>query len=254
VHLSLEQFCEVVKGLKTPNADKAIIVLWFCDHAQQGVAMTAGQLVRIMGDHHLGTANATFLAKAIRKSKLCNESRDGFSLKPGSRNIVREWLPSHLDGMHPAMDHKAGYLPEDVWIRTKPYIESVCRQLNGSFKSGYYDAAQVMLRRLLETLIIEAYEHLSRQGEIKNKAGNYMMLGNMVERACGEKSFNDIPIGRDSKTTLKELREVGNWSAHSRAYNAVAADLTSGLKFDKRGVRLLVQELIQIAKIQLSAS
>ena len=35
--------------------------------------------------------------------------------------------------------------------------EEVCRELNGSFKHAYYNAAAVMLRRLLETLIIEAY-------------------------------------------------------------------------------------------------
>jgi hypothetical protein len=192
MHLSLDGFCEVVKESNRKNAEKALAILWYFDHEQPGIAKTAGQLTKLLGDHHVGTANQTALAEAIRKTKLANESKSGFSLKPGSRKIIRDWLPD-LDGIQPAMDHASGYLPEPIWKNTRGYIEEVCRELNGCFRHAYYNAAAVMLRRLLETLVIEAYEHLDRETEIKDGGGNYLMLSDLAERVCGEKGHKGIP-------------------------------------------------------------
>jgi Domain of unknown function (DUF4145) len=244
MRLSLDGFCEVVKKSDKKNAEKALAVLWYLDHEQVGIAKTAGQLTKVLDDHHIGTPNQTALAEAIRKTKLANESKSGFSLKPGSRKIIRDWLPD-LDGIQPAMNHASGYLPEPIWNNTRGYIEKVCRELNGSFHHAYYNAAAVMLRRLLETLIIEAYEHLDRETEIKDGGGNYLMLSDLAERACGENGHKGINLGRDSKKSLKEARNVGNWSAHARRFLAHAGDLT---RF-QAGMRLLVQELIQIADL-----
>jgi len=146
------------------------------------------------------------------------------------------------------MDHGSAYLPEAVWTRTRGYVEAVCKQLNGCVRAAYYDAAAVMLRRLLETLIIEAYEHLQREDEIKDQAGGFFLLKELVERANGEKGHRGLNLGRDAKATLDKVRNTGNWSAHARRYNAVSNDLASV----QAGVRLTVQELISIAGLQRS--
>jgi hypothetical protein len=245
MYLSLDGFCGVLQKSNRSNAEKALAVLWFFGHEQPDIAKTAGQLTKVLGDHHLGTPNQTALGEAIRKTKLANESKkSGFSLKPGSRKLIRDWFPD-LDGIQPEMDHTSGYLPEPIWKNTRGYIEAVCRELNGSFRHAYYNAAAVMMRRLLETLIIEAYEHLNRETEIKDGGGNYLMLSELAERVCGERGHKGLNLGRDSKKALKEVREVGNWSAHVRRFFAHANDLT---KF-QAGMRLLVQELIQIADL-----
>ncbi len=245
MNLSIDDFCELVKDLKLSNAEKALAVLWFFDHQQPDITKTAGELTKVLGDHHVGSPNQTALAEAMRRTRLANESKQGFVLKPGSRKVIRDWLPDDLDGIQPAMNHASGYLPEAVWKNTRGYVEEVCRELNGCFRHAYYNAAAVMLRRLLETLIIEAYEHLGREGEIKNGGGNYLMLSDLAERACGESGHKGLSLGRDSKKALKEARNVGNWSAHARRFLAHAGDLTKL----QDGVRLLVQELIQIADL-----
>lgn len=244
MHLSLDVFCEVLRSLDRPNADKALAILWYIDREEADVVRTSGQLTKILGDHHVGTPNQTNLAEAIRKTKLANESKNGFWLKPGSRKIIRNWLPD-LDGIQPVMDHGSGYLPEPIWKNTRGYIEEVCRELNGSFHHAYYNAAAVMLRRLLETLVIEAYEHLGREMEIKDAGGNYLMLGDLAERACAENGRAGLNLGRDSKKALKDARNVGNWSAHARRFLAHAGDLTKL----QAGMRLLVQDLVQIADL-----
>ena len=168
MNLPLDSFCEIIKNLNKSNAEKALALLWYFDHAQPGTAKTSGQLTKVLADHHAGAPNQTALAEAIRRTKLANELKNGFSLKPGSRKVIRDWLPQDLEGIQPKLNHTSGYLPEHTWRNTRGYVEEICRELNGCFRNAYYNAAAVMLRRLLETLIIEAYEHLGRQTEIKD--------------------------------------------------------------------------------------
>ena len=243
MHLSIDDFCLFVRKAKGTNAEKALAILWFFDREAPGAVRSAGQLTKILGDHHIGTPNQTALSEAIKKTKLASESKSGFSLKPGSRKIIRDWLPD-LEGIQPAIDQASGFLSEPVWRNTRGYIEEVCRELNGSFHHAYYNSAAVLLRRLLETLIIEAYEHLGREDEIKS-SGNYLMLSELTERACGEGGHKGLNLGRDSKKALKDARNVGNWSAHARRFLAHAGDLTKL----QAGMRILVQELVQIANL-----
>jgi hypothetical protein len=92
---------------------------------------------------------------------------------------------------------------------------------------------------------LKPYERLNREAEIKDPSGNYLMLSDLSERACGENGHKGLNLGRDSKKALKEARSVGNWSAHARRFLAHSGDLT---KFQD-GMRLLAQELIHIADL-----
>ncbi len=122
MYLSLDGFCEVVKKSNRTNADKALAILWYFDQEQPGITKTAGQLTKVLGDHHIGTPNQTALAEAIRKTKLANDAKSGFSLKTGSRKIIREWLPD-LEGIKPDIEHISGYLPEPIWRNHRGYIK-----------------------------------------------------------------------------------------------------------------------------------
>src|SRR5687768_3640064 len=56
---------------------------------------------------------------------------------------------------------------------TRGYIEAVVNQVNGCYERGWFDACAVMIRRLLETLIIEAFEANGLADKIKNASGDY---------------------------------------------------------------------------------
>lgn len=246
MHLALVDFCEQVRSLDKSNAEKAIAILWYHDQKAADVAMTPGALTRIMCDHHVGTPNSTQLGEAIRKFKLCNESKAGFSMKPGSRGLVRAWFAGNLDGIQPRINHAEGYVPEAVWIDTRDYIVKVCRQLNGCFANAYYDAALVMLRRLFETLIIEAYDYWGRRAEIDDGSGNPRMFGKLVEQVKGVNGHKGLSVGRNCKYALDAVKDLGDKSAHDRRFNACAADLTK-IQGD---VRAAVQDLFEIASLK----
>jgi hypothetical protein len=100
----------------------------------------------------------------------------------------------------------------------------------------------------VETLIIEAYEFLKRDTEIRDTNGNYFMLRALVERANGNPPHSGISLGRDAKRALEEVKALGDKSAHNRRFVAHAPDLVN----IQGAVRTAVQELIQIANLTKS--
>ena len=126
---------------------------------------------------------------------------------------------------------------------TRGYIERVAHQANGCYAQGWYDASAVMLRRLLETLIIECYEAHAIADRIKDSTGNYFFLRDLVDRLLTEDKWT---LGRNVKTVLPKLKELGDKSAHSRRFNAHREDLDKVLD----PLRDTVQELVSLAKLR----
>ncbi len=126
---------------------------------------------------------------------------------------------------------------------TRDYIEKVAYQINGSYVSGWYDACAVMLRRLIETLIIEAFESYNIQAKIKNPNGDYQYLGDLITKTLNEPSWN---LGRNTRIALPRLKNIGDQSAHSRRYVAHREDIDKVLP----DIRSVIQELVYLAKLK----
>jgi hypothetical protein len=100
-----------------------------------------------------------------------------------------------------------------------------------------------MLRRLIETLIIEAFEHYKIEEKIKNPAGDYLYLRDLVAKCLAERAWN---LTRNCKQALPRVKDMGDKSAHSRRFNAVRGDLDPLLA----DIRLVVQELLYLADLK----
>jgi hypothetical protein len=101
-----------------------------------------------------------------------------------------------------------------------------------------------MMRRLLETLIIESFKACNLVHKIKDhKTGDFLSLSDLIYKALQEPSWN---LGRNTKRALPSLKSIGDQSAHSRRYNAHREDIDK-LTPDFRTV---CQELIYLAKLK----
>lgn len=92
------------------------------------------------------------------------------------------------------------------------YISRLLPQLNGAFDNGWYEATAMILRRLVETLIIELYTRRSCQSEIQDKTTNeYLMLKALIDKLNGDPRF-----GMQSRviTGLKAVKDLGDIAAH----------------------------------------
>jgi hypothetical protein len=152
----------------------------------------------------------------------------------------RNFLPPS-EGTRPTSEHVLAF----SHVRnTRGYIERVVNQINGSYEKGWFDGCAVMMRRLVETLIIECFETAKIADRIKDvRSGEFLYLKDLIDKLLQEKDFN---LGRNAKKGLGNLKMVGDLSAHSRRYNANREDIDKVAS----DFRIVCQELIYLAKLK----
>lgn len=131
------------------------------------------------------------------------------------------------------------YFPIELFKNTRGYLETIALQAAGCYDSSLYDACSVMTRKLLEVLIIEAFERYGISAKIKNGNDNFFYLSDLIEKFKQETTWN---IGRNAKESLPKLKKMGDLSAHNRRYIAKKPDLDS-LKSD---LRIVLEELVHL--------
>jgi hypothetical protein len=152
----------------------------------------------------------------------------------------RNFLPPS-EGTRPTSEH---VLPFSFVRGTRGYIERVVNQINGCYEKGWFDGCAVMMRRLIETLIIECFEKFGIADSIKDaRSGDFLFLRDLIDKLIQEKSWN---LGRNAKQALPKLKNLGDQSAHSRRYNANREDI------DKltNDFRVTCQELLYLAQLK----
>lgn len=128
-------------------------------------------------------------------------------------------------------------VPDEVVSNEKGYFTKVIRQINGCYQDGYYDACFVMIRRSIETLIIEVYENLKEERQIKNSEGNYLSFSKLIDKALEN---NKIKLSKIAKRDLQTIKKFGDTAAHNRRLNLKKCDVD---KYSD-SVRLIIEELI----------
>jgi hypothetical protein len=224
-----------------------LAILWFQGLENPNAIMTPGDLSKVIKEAGLGQPHSTKLGESLQRTGKVLRSSQGLRLTMLARSELREQFKGLAEASPADVDHEQGFLPGELWRGTRGYIERVCEQLNGCYQYGLYDAASVMLRRLIETLVIEAYEHAGRESEIRDSGGNYLMLRDLAARATGN---SPIGLGRDAKDALNRIKEMGDRSAHNRRYNALRADLDKV----QSGARVIVDELLNLAALRSAAN
>lgn len=126
---------------------------------------------------------------------------------------------------------------------TRSYIERIVHQINGAYENGWYDACGVMIRRLVETLIIETFEAHTISPKIKNSQGDFFYLSDLIPLTINEASWN---LGRNAKAALPKLKDIGDKSAHSRYFIAHREDIDRVAS----DLRVVVQALLLLSKLK----
>jgi hypothetical protein len=100
-----------------------------------------------------------------------------------------------------------------------------------------------MIRRVLETLIIESFERHGLATKIKNSSGDFFYLRDLIDASLKQPTWN---LSRGCKQAMPKLKDVGDKSAHSRRYVVHRGDIDP-LTGD---IRLVVQELVYLAGLK----
>ncbi len=137
-------------------------------------------------------------------------------------------------------------LPFELYKGTRQNIKSIADQINKSFYFGIYDGAAVLMRRLVEMLLISAFQEINQEDRIRGSDGNYLQLSQIINEALQNKALD---LSRNAKSYLGIFKEKGDLSAHNPFHITFKKDL----ELLQPKFRHLIQELQYKAKVLPSA-
>jgi hypothetical protein len=139
--------------------------------------------------------------------------------------------------------HAGVILPEDppLFKGKDKYIREIAFEVNRCFRNGAYNGCSVLMRRLLETLIIQAHEKAGTTAMAKHPStGNFYKLEKLIDDLV---SANPFSLSRNAIGALPRLKRIGDWGAHNRNLLIRESDIEN-IKSD---ARLCFEELLRHA-------
>jgi hypothetical protein len=148
-------------------------------------------------------------------------------------------LPNVGNLSSPSRSASESILPAAVLATAPTYLQRSLLQANGCYERRWFDAASVMVRKLVENLIIDVYERNGKADEIK-KDGEYHMLAGLITAILNQSHWQ---LQRETKRELPEIKRLGDRAAHNRRYQATKQDIDQV----RTGLRATVDDLLHLA-------
>lgn len=128
-------------------------------------------------------------------------------------------------------------IPITIFDNTPYYIVANAKQMCQCYDTGLYDATLVLMRKLVETLIIECFERHGIDNQIKDSNGVFYYLSDLIVNFVSSKNWN---VSRNLKSNIEKVKKYGDLSAHNRRFLAKKNDIDSF----KAELRQVLQEII----------
>ena len=119
-------------------------------------------------------------------------------------------------------EHGAHIIPTGLFDNTRPHLQALAVQINGTYQSGFYDACAVMCRRLLNCLLLLAFESAAKGVVIRDASGEYRAFARIVELAS---SSRHIKLPRGAGAVMGKMDYVGDLAAHHPTYTTRQKDI-----------------------------
>lgn len=239
---SRAQFAREVARLTLSHVDRAIAFLYYYSISQEFEERSASDLATDLSDEGFPKPNVTRLGKDLRHSRFTIRGK-----RPGTFRVDVRRL-SELEQRYSELLRHAPIPPSDSIIPTnmvagtRPYLERIVAQVNAGYDAGLYDACAVLCRRLMESLILEAYIRRGRHAEIQQN-GVFMGLDRLIGVICSDGS---IPLNRNSPRTMADVKQLGDTAAHDRVYVTQQRDVDDV----KLRYRRMFEELLRVAGLR----
>lgn len=119
------------------------------------------------------------------------------------------------------------------------YLRPIAQQINTCYDHSCFDACLVLMRRLVETLIIEVFVAKNRENEILDANAFYYPFSTLIDTAIKK----GIGLSKNSKRFLPNIKNLGDSSAHNRMFIARRSDIENM----RVNFRILVEELYHLS-------
>jgi hypothetical protein len=215
--VELRAFARALASMpRLSETDTAIALIWYLESSGAGEEHSVRSLAELMHDLSLrGAVNVARLKKRLgeRRDMVVRGKAEGHvKLKTAAKAKLAEQFGDFTKPEPITVtDH---ILAASDFSAARGYLQSLVRQINGSYQSAFYDCCVVMMRRLSETLLIDAFEKVGH-GDAIRPQGQYLQFGDMISIA---QSGKYIHLQRGTPKVLEEVSVKGGTGAHDRYY------------------------------------
>jgi hypothetical protein len=130
------------------------------------------------------------------------------------------------------------YLQPEILDKMPPYIVRLVPQINGTYDQEWYEGTAMVLRRLVETLIIELYTRRGWSRDVQDPDTNeFLQLKSLIDKLNGDARLR---MQRRTIDGLTRVKEVGDTAAHDFRIRIRKSDLDR----IQSAVRLTCERLI----------
>lgn len=246
--MKIEHFSKLAALTEKTELEKVEMLAYFLSENKEESEFTIGGISSFIFALGFAKPNQSRLKNKIIKSKafVKGSTKTTHRLSVKRLEQLREAYPGISEAEEISSDDSI--LPEVLLQETKrPYLIKLAQQINACYENNLFDACSLMMRRLLEVLLIHAFENVGIDDDVKDAEGNYQNLKTLINKAISRPEVN---ISSDVKKDIDKFRELGNLSAHRVKYNCRRADIrTSKLEY-----RATIEELLYVSGLAVESS
>lgn len=239
--VSRSDFAKHLANLKLSHAERAVAFLYYYRESQEYEERSVKDLAGDLHDEGFPRPNVTRLREDLTKSQFTTRGSKAGLFRLDLRRI--EDIANLYEDMlsRKKVTVTKHVLPPEWVAGTRAYLEQMVYQINAAYEYGMYDASAVLMRRLMESLIIDIYIHEKRTHDIQN-GGIFFMLDKLIAHTTSDPN---LTLSRNAPRTMKDAKQLGDTAAHDRTYITPQVDIDD----IKPKYRRLIQELLSKAGV-----
>lgn len=174
--------------------------------------------------------------------RVCNSSRNWTQWSDTMEQWIADIRTWDLED-NATIKESGTILPTQLFANVANNIQTICKQINASYENNLYDCTAVMMRRLLEGLLVLAYQNHGIESDITEKSGWHFTLDKIIKNATQNST---LALSANTKRDMSLFKDIGNFSAHKIWYNSTKQDIEPHiLKY-----RVIIEELMYKAGVK----
>jgi len=236
--MNIETYARVALLADASELQKVALLAYFFSAAKDQQEFTPKEMAEILAALGYAKPNVTRLTERLRQSRdFIKGSKIGFfRLSVSAKENFSKQFPDI--GSSEEIVSDSTLIPEILFESiNRPYLLKTVQQINAAYESNLFDACALMMRRLLELLLIHAFQKTGIESDALDSDGSFQNLKTLINKA---KSRSEINLSGAVRISIDQFRELGNLSAHHIHYNCHRADIRS-LRMEYRAV---IEELL----------
>jgi len=236
------EFAQQIAEIELSHTERALAFLWYYRQTQEYEERAASELANDLHDEGFPKPNVSRLHESLIRSRFTIKGRRKKTFQIDVRKL-QELNEKYGDYLKVTKVKVTDAVIPNEWVRnTRPYLEMLVYQINGSYDAGFYDCCAVLCRRLMESLLIETYISQKRHHEIQNN-GMFFPLEKIINYV---RLDNRLVLSRNTPKTMNEVKLLGDTAAHDRTYITHQTDIDD----IKLKLRRVVQEFLSLANVK----